>query len=113
MTGKKLRVRASDAANHRCLEIRVRHGRDRAVSRSHGRREPDSSPIGYVEIEEENNNLANLYVASYQLHSTLDSSEVLKVVLEIVINLIGAEIFCGLRLRREDATSWSRWQPRA
>ena len=26
----------------------------------------------YVEIEEENNNLANLYVASYQLHSTLD-----------------------------------------
>ena len=26
----------------------------------------------YVEVEEENNNLANLYVASYQLHSTLD-----------------------------------------
>jgi len=48
----------------------------------------------YVEIEEENNNLANLYVASYQLHSTLDPSEVLKVILEIVINLIGAEIFC-------------------
>ena len=48
----------------------------------------------YVEIEEENNNLANLYVASYQLHSTLDPSEVLKVILEIVINLIGAEVFC-------------------
>ena len=48
----------------------------------------------YVEVEEENNNLANLYVASYQLHSTLDSSEVVKVILEIVINLIGAEIFC-------------------
>ena len=48
----------------------------------------------YLEIEEENNNLANLYVASYQLHSTLDASEVLKVILEIVINLIGAEIFC-------------------
>ena len=48
----------------------------------------------YVEIEEENNNLASLYVASYQLHSTLDPSEVLKVILEIVINLIGAEIFC-------------------
>lgn len=47
----------------------------------------------YVEIEEENNNLANLYVASYQLHSTLDASEVLKVILEIVINLVGAEIF--------------------
>lgn len=47
----------------------------------------------YVEIEEENNNLANLYVASYQLHSTLDAGEVLKVILEIVINLVGADSF--------------------
>jgi len=49
--------------------------------------------VKYVEVEEENNNLANLYVASYQLHSTLDFNEVLKIVLEIVINLIGAEKF--------------------
>jgi hypothetical protein len=48
----------------------------------------------YLEIEEENNNLANLYVASYQLHSTLDPNEVLRVIVEIVINLIGAELFC-------------------
>ena len=47
----------------------------------------------YVEVEEENNNLANLYVASFQLHSTLDLSEVLKIIIEIVINLVGAEIF--------------------
>jgi len=47
----------------------------------------------YVEVESENNNLANLYVASYQLHSTLDFNEVLRIVLEIVINLIGAEKF--------------------
>ena len=47
----------------------------------------------YIEIEEENNNLANLYVASYQLHSTLDFREVLQIILEIVINLIGAEEF--------------------
>jgi DNA-binding transcriptional regulator GbsR (MarR family) len=47
----------------------------------------------YLEIEEENNNLANLYVASYQLHSTLDLDEVLKIIVEIVINLVGAEIF--------------------
>jgi nitrate/nitrite-specific signal transduction histidine kinase len=47
----------------------------------------------YLDIEEENNNLANLYVASYQLHSTLDLAEVVKIILEIVINLIGAEIF--------------------
>ncbi len=37
----------------------------------------------YVEIEEENNMLANLYIASYQLHSTLDFKEVLKIILEI------------------------------
>ncbi len=47
----------------------------------------------YVEVEEENNNLANLYVASYQLHSTLELPEVLKIIIEIVINLIGAEVF--------------------
>ena len=47
----------------------------------------------YVEVEEENNNLANLYIASYQLHSTLDFSEVLQIIMEIVINLVGAEVF--------------------
>jgi nitrate/nitrite-specific signal transduction histidine kinase len=47
----------------------------------------------YLEVEAENNNLANLYVASYQLHSTLDFSESLKIILEIIMNLIGAEEF--------------------
>jgi transcriptional regulator with GAF, ATPase, and Fis domain len=47
----------------------------------------------YIEVETENNMLANLYVASYQLHSTLDFKEVLRIVIEIVINLIGAEKF--------------------
>ena len=52
----------------------------------------------YIEIEEQNNNLANLYVASYQLHSTLDFREVIQIVQEIVINLIGAEAFAILLL---------------
>ncbi len=47
----------------------------------------------YVEVEEENNNLANLYVSSYQLHSTLDLDEVIRIITEIVINLIGADVF--------------------
>jgi nitrate/nitrite-specific signal transduction histidine kinase len=47
----------------------------------------------YLEVEEENNNLANLYISSFQLHSTLNLSEVLKVILEIVINLVGGERF--------------------
>ena len=52
----------------------------------------------YIEVETENNNLANLYVASYQLHSTLDFSESLKIILEIVMNLIGAEEFSIMML---------------
>src|SRR5215213_3935296 len=52
----------------------------------------------YIEIEEQNNNLANLYVASYQLHSTLDFREVIQIVQEIVINLVGAEVFAILLL---------------
>lgn len=55
----------------------------------------------YVEVEEENNNLANLYVASYQLHSTLDFNEVLRIVLEIIINLIGAEKFAVLLMEEK------------
>jgi len=47
----------------------------------------------YETIETQNNHLANLYVASYQLHATLNFSEVLDTVREILINLIGAEGF--------------------
>lgn len=52
----------------------------------------------YAEIEEQNNNLASLYVASYQLHSTLDFKEVIQVVQEIILNLIGAKSFAILLL---------------
>ncbi|RMF47873.1 MAG: GAF domain-containing protein [Deltaproteobacteria bacterium] len=52
----------------------------------------------YVDIENENNMLANLYIASYQLHSTLDFNEVLQIILEIIINLIGGEQFAIMLL---------------
>ena len=47
----------------------------------------------YVEVEEQNESLANLYVASYRLHSTLDPSEVVECVKEILMNMIGSEEF--------------------
>lgn len=56
----------------------------------------------YLEVEEENNNLANLYVASYQLHSTLDFKEVLRIVMEIIINMIGSDRF-GIFLMDESS----------
>jgi nitrate/nitrite-specific signal transduction histidine kinase len=63
----------------------------------------------YLEIEEENNNLANLYVASFQLHSTLDFREVVQIVMEIVINLVGAEKFALMLLdeNREELSAIS------
>ncbi len=45
------------------------------------------------EIEGQHNQLANLYVASYQLHATLSFQEVIDTLKEILINLVGAEIF--------------------
>ena len=45
----------------------------------------------YVEVEQHNANLANLYVASYRLHSTLNRQDVLDTIQEIIINLIGSE----------------------
>jgi transcriptional regulator with GAF, ATPase, and Fis domain len=64
----------------------------------HVEAENQNFAIRYVEIEQENNNLANLYIASYQLHSTLDSKEVLQIIIEIIINLIGGEEFALMLL---------------
>jgi hypothetical protein len=45
----------------------------------------------FVTLEQQNNNLANLYVASYRLHSTVDRAEVLDALKEIIANLVGSE----------------------
>lgn len=63
----------------------------------------------YAEVEQENNHLANLAVASTQLHSTLDIDEVIRIVTEIAINLIGADRFAiyGLDERRGELRALS------
>jgi hypothetical protein len=45
----------------------------------------------YVEVEKRNDNLMDLYVASYRLHATVDRREVLGTIQEIVANLVGCE----------------------
>lgn len=45
----------------------------------------------YHQIEIHNSNLANLYVASYQLHTSIDRVSVLSAIQEIVANFIGSE----------------------
>jgi nitrate/nitrite-specific signal transduction histidine kinase len=47
----------------------------------------------YVQVERQNSDLISLYVASQRLHSTLAYDEVIAIVKDIVINLIGTEAF--------------------
>ncbi len=50
----------------------------------------------YEEIERENNDLASLYVAKSQLHSSLDLAHVVQVIVEILLNFCGASRFALL-----------------
>jgi hypothetical protein len=45
----------------------------------------------HATIEQENNALASLYVATYSLHGTLDQEELLRAIQEIIANLVGSE----------------------
>jgi len=47
----------------------------------------------YQEVEHQNENLLNLYVSGYQLHSTLGEEAVTSIIREILLNLVGAEVF--------------------
>lgn len=53
-------------------------------------------------IEQQSSNLANLYVASYQLHTSVDRASVISAIQEIVINLIGSEELAIYELNDDD-----------
>jgi FtsZ-binding cell division protein ZapB len=55
--------------------------------------ENDNFRQRFQEIELQNENLLNLYVSGFQLHSTLDEGAVLAIIKEILLNLVGADIF--------------------
>ncbi|HUO86376.1 MAG TPA: GAF domain-containing protein [Thermoanaerobaculia bacterium] len=56
-----------------------------------------------VDSEHQAGRLMNLYVATYQLHSTLDPDEVQQTISEIAINLLGAKSFVLLLARDGEA----------
>ncbi|MBI5496344.1 MAG: GAF domain-containing protein [Deltaproteobacteria bacterium] len=56
----------------------------------------------YHEVEQQNANLANLYVASYQMHAALHHDDVLAALSEIIVNLIGSEDFTIYEASAED-----------
>ena len=47
----------------------------------------------YVDLEDHSTSLTNLYAATFQLHSSPDPDAVVKTIVEIAVNLIGAEEF--------------------
>jgi len=56
-----------------------------------------------VEIEQELHDLANLYIASSHLHSTLSVRGVMRHLCELLQQLVGAELFAIYLLRGEEA----------
>lgn len=55
-----------------------------------------------AEVEHQVGRLMTLYVATYQLHASLDPAEVQSTIAEIALNLIGAEQFVLLLIDEED-----------
>ncbi len=70
----------------------------------------------YVLVEQQNSALANLYVAGVRLHSSLDRSEILAVIIDIIEFLVGCEqvaVFAveggRLRLAASKGLDEDRW----
>ncbi|HEY5282893.1 MAG TPA: GAF domain-containing protein [Polyangia bacterium] len=64
--------------------------------------EREELTVRLSEVEHQVGRLMTLYVATYQLHATLDPADVQSTIAEIAVNLLGAEQF-ALFLRDEDA----------
>jgi nitrate/nitrite-specific signal transduction histidine kinase len=88
-TGTAAAARENDLLRHRIAHLEQRFQEVEAESRDFASR--------YAEVSAENENLAYLYVASHRLHSTLEPSEVTEIIVEIMIDLVGADEF-GLLL---------------
>jgi hypothetical protein len=85
--------RLSRAVAELQVEIQTRDQRELLLAQRMAAVEAESRQFAarYVEVEQQNSNLANLYVASYQLHGTLDRERVIDAIKEIIINLVGSE----------------------
>jgi regulator of replication initiation timing len=57
----------------------------------------------YLQVEEQNNDLANLYVASHRLHQAFSREEVLSIIQEILVNLLGSEEIGVFELNGDDS----------
>lgn len=87
--GRRLAQEARSAR----LEADLLREREDGLRAALERVEQESRGFGarFLEVEQENSNLANLYVASYRLHGSVERGEVLEVIQEILVNLVGCE----------------------
>lgn len=69
------------------------------LAQAESEREELAARLG--EVEHQVGRLMTLYVATYQLHATLDPADVQSTIAEIAVNMLGAEHF-ALLLRDED-----------
>ncbi len=74
----------------RAERSKLKHVLDEALAQN--RRDIERSAL----VEQQCTSLANLYVATFKLHGSLDRSEVLAAISEIVVNLVGCENFAVL-----------------
>jgi nitrate/nitrite-specific signal transduction histidine kinase len=75
-------------------------GREARLAQAENDREELAARL--LEVEHQVGRLMTLYVATYQLHATLDPADVQSTIAEIAVNLLGAEKF-ALFLRDDEA----------
>jgi len=71
----------------RSERVKLKHVLDEALAQN--RRDIERSAM----VEQQCTSLANLYVATFKLHGSLERSDVLAAISEIVVNLVGCEHF--------------------
>lgn len=98
--------KAIEEASRSVVQQRTASGElsEREVRLAQAENDRDELAARVIEIEHQVGRLMTLYVATYQLHATLDPADVQSTISEIVVNLLGAERFV-LLLRDEDANA--------
>lgn len=54
-----------------------------------------------IQLQEQNEAISNLYVAKHRLHASLDAAEIMNIVTEILVELVGVEEFAILFLEQK------------
>jgi nitrate/nitrite-specific signal transduction histidine kinase len=109
LQGEKLRLQEQLMNVREDLAQRVDEHNTLLRRLSDVQRENESVAGRFVEIETQNTNLANLYVAGYQLHGSLDRRQVLAAIKEIIVNLIGSEDFAIFERDGDDRLRMIDW----